>query len=398
MGGMADIFRKTYGDMPKAQTRMAKQFAAAPEAMKAETPMNISAGLDLATNIPVAGDVLSGVLALRDAAKGEWGSAGMNALGVLPFVSAGMIKGAGKAADALGGKKLTEFEQRHLTAQKNAALPIEQGGLGLPVNNTSMDRARAMGAVDAYHGSRHPEGVVKDGFIPGGANGASRSGDAYGVGVYTTSSPSEASSLTYTGENGAVFPLMVMRDNHLPVDNPSGNQLEKLTQFAQDSLLPSDKARFPVGRETRYFDLDADAEDFYRNQKANWQQFGDGMHRAKPKADFLKDGGVNVEFTNFDAPVKINNGEDASTLLSAVGWDSVPSMGFSGHTLNRQSGNVWDVTTDTSKLRSRFAAFDPMRRHEADLLGRIDPSLLAALGFGSAGAAISAPYMLGGDK
>ena len=38
------------------------------------------------------------------------------------------------------------------TAQKNAALPISEGGLGLPPNNTPMDRAKAMGAnIDAYH-------------------------------------------------------------------------------------------------------------------------------------------------------------------------------------------------------------------------------------------------------
>jgi hypothetical protein len=42
-------------------------------------------------------------------------------------------------------RQLTEFEQAHLTAQRNAALPVNQGGLGLPADNTSMDRARAMG-------------------------------------------------------------------------------------------------------------------------------------------------------------------------------------------------------------------------------------------------------------
>lgn len=40
-------------------------------------------------------------------------------------------------------KPLTEFEQAHLTAQRNAALPVEKGGLGLPADNTAMDRASA---------------------------------------------------------------------------------------------------------------------------------------------------------------------------------------------------------------------------------------------------------------
>ena len=40
-------------------------------------------------------------------------------------------------------------------AQERAALPVEQGGLGLPKDNTPMDRAKAMGFnIPAYHTSR----------------------------------------------------------------------------------------------------------------------------------------------------------------------------------------------------------------------------------------------------
>jgi hypothetical protein len=47
----------------------------------------------------------------------------------------------------------TEYELAHEVAQRNAALPVEQGGLGLPLNNTAMDRAKAMGFdTPAYHG------------------------------------------------------------------------------------------------------------------------------------------------------------------------------------------------------------------------------------------------------
>lgn len=43
-----------------------------------------------------------------------------------------------------------------VVAQKNAALPIEEGGLGLPPNNTNRDRAKAMGFdldTPLYHGT-----------------------------------------------------------------------------------------------------------------------------------------------------------------------------------------------------------------------------------------------------
>jgi len=45
-----------------------------------------------------------------------------------------------------------DIAERFAIAQRNAALPIEQGGLGLRPNNTPMERARAMGyKTPAYH-------------------------------------------------------------------------------------------------------------------------------------------------------------------------------------------------------------------------------------------------------
>ncbi len=53
-------------------------------------------------------------------------------------------------------ESMTQYELAHKTAQRNAALPIEQGGLGLHPNNTALERARAMGyTTKAYHGTSH---------------------------------------------------------------------------------------------------------------------------------------------------------------------------------------------------------------------------------------------------
>lgn len=57
--------------------------------------------------------------------------------------------------------------------------------------------------------------------------------------------------------------------------------------------------------------------------------------------------------------------------------DLIDSMGYSGTTMD-----VERAITKPSVLRSRFAAFDPVRRNENDLLGRVDPNLLAALAGG----------------
>lgn len=49
----------------------------------------------------------------------------------------------------IGRSKTTPME----IAQKNAALPVSEGGLGLPANNTAAERAAAQGYIDYYHGT-----------------------------------------------------------------------------------------------------------------------------------------------------------------------------------------------------------------------------------------------------
>ena len=99
---------------------------------------------------------------------------------------------------AMSQRPLTEFEQAHLTAQRNAALPVSQGGLGLAPDNTAMDRARALGFdVDnpVYHGT----GADFEAFDPNLFKETSQ----YMKGVFTTDKPDIASNYGDT-----VYPLV----------------------------------------------------------------------------------------------------------------------------------------------------------------------------------------------
>jgi len=100
---------------------------------------------------------------------------------------------------AIGTQRpLTEFEQVHLLAQQRAALPVNQGGLGLAADNTAMDRARAMGFdVDnpVYHGT----GADIEAFDPKLLKETSQ----YMKGVFTTDKPDIASNYGDT-----VYPLV----------------------------------------------------------------------------------------------------------------------------------------------------------------------------------------------
>lgn len=51
---------------------------------------------------------------------------------------------------------LEDYSEAHKIAQRNAAMPVEKGGLGLHPENTAHDRAKAMGfTIPAVHFSRH---------------------------------------------------------------------------------------------------------------------------------------------------------------------------------------------------------------------------------------------------
>jgi hypothetical protein len=192
--------------------------------------------------------------------------------------------------------------------------------------------------VVLYHGTQTPEELTE--FKPGGANGSRLTGDAYGVAAYFTTSPSEASF--YAKEDGAVLPVYA-KGEILDLDGAlTKQQSERLTKFANELMLPSDKARFPAGRKTKQFTDVAEAREFFDERRKDWDQFGDNMDRAFPKA--IADGdGFAVEYTDFNGDVEIKTGNDAFTLFRAVGFDNLPAAGFDGLKMSRDGGQDWLV-------------------------------------------------------
>ena len=105
-------------------------------------------------------------------------------------------------------------------AQKRAALPIEQGGLGLPAINTPMDRAKAMGFdPEVYHGTqRAPEGIMNFGGKVGYA------GQTGSQANWFTTDPDRASlysNLIRGAGNPTVYPVMTKTGKQLSEDDLS---------------------------------------------------------------------------------------------------------------------------------------------------------------------------------
>ena len=129
---------------------------------------------------------------------------------------------------AVGGKLMAAPQAEALRlAQQRAALPVDQGGLGLPAGNTPQQRAAAMGAEFGWgHGSNNPDITT---FKP------SRTG-AQGPGIYATNYLPETnmySSLKDTG--GTSYPLAVFKDEALV--SKLNNAYDELKVSADDELI-----------------------------------------------------------------------------------------------------------------------------------------------------------------
>jgi len=126
--------------------------------------------------LPTTTDIL-GMMPRATAPRQE--TAGMEELG--GFMTPATAKVAGKAIKiteglpvGMGIKDVSKHYPQQAAldlAQQRAALPVEQGGLGLPANNTAADRAKAMGFdVEAYHGtaSKDIQKFMPEGGTPEG--------------------------------------------------------------------------------------------------------------------------------------------------------------------------------------------------------------------------------------
>lgn len=209
-------------------------------------------------------------------------------------------------------------------AQRNAALPIEEGGLGLPKDNTPEMRAKAMGYdVPAYHGTTVWE--ADDGRKLGDIQAFNRlaSTEIVGrkpsldqVGIWASDRPDELGAGMYSGSQGAIYPLM------LRMENPKTTSFEQMARTA--SNLSSGEP-LGAGVVPRVSDVEP-----YR-QMLKEQDFDSLMIKAKQGSPY-------TEFAD-------------------------------------QTGYV---LLEPSQVRSRFAAFDPKRRNEADILAGVLPLGLLA--------------------
>lgn len=223
----------------------------------------------------------------------------------------------------------TEYALAHEMAQRNAALPISKGGLGLPVNNTAMDRAKAMGFdMSTYHGTINPN---IEAFDPSMSKGA-----RHRAGIFSSESPELAN--TYAGNmGGTIYPLMIKTKGMAEVDAGGKNW----------SRIPADTIiKHSDGTETP-------AKDIITNLYSETTNTNDIARFSRQQLD------TGVKFKN----------------ISDIGARA------------RWAGDVPETATNVTtfkpeNIRSKFAAFDPMKKSSANILagtaaGSVGLSLLS---------------------
>lgn len=330
-------------------------------------------------------------------------------------VAGGVVRAAkrlGKGADIAA-----ERAEALATAQRNAAKPVSEGGLGLRPDNTPMERAEAMGfdpKTTDYHGSLHDikrvnlgqgdiSAFVGQGFyttpnpLDASQNYASVMGpDTFAKierGVENTEkdlrrtmgafskgklSPARTEVLlqeTGTGENlGVVYPLMVKR----------GKEANMVERGRSAFIEPGE-----------IYDEAADEIVAGPNVGA-WQQafqvFQDfGAEPPERLMELAQEGGTldeiweavadakNLQAYDPDTGTPLTSGGLASEVVKALGANTVthatefrnPQLNIAGkHTIALQPTGI---------VRSRFAAFDPAKITSPDLLaGVAGPTVLAA--------------------
>lgn len=254
-------------------------------------------------------------------------------------------------------------EEAMMLAQQRAALPLEQGGLGLLEKNTAADRAKAMGFdTDTLHGS--PNAYIEQ-FDPMMAGG--NTGNTFDNNIFSTSSP----------ESAGGYALNWKYYRNTIKNNP---EFKAITN-EENSLLRSLGSYREQGN-TKAFDEARARLDVLADQKTNiYNDFMNGKLGSEGSSVY---------------PLMVRSSEFLPYEANGLNWmkanrpaiDAAEAAGYSGALIKNvrdnagaNLGTIADVfaTPDPAQFRSRFAAFDPFRKTAAIAasMGVAAPDLLA---------------------
>ncbi len=129
-------------------------------------------------------------------------------MGKIKWLKDGVDNAKKEAKAAAKQAQQTEFELAQAEAQRVAALPVEQGGLGLPADNTRQDRAMALGydvENPVYHGTKQDFNAFDMSMFGSQTSVPS----IFPKGIYTSPHPDVAGKYGAGEEGSNVMPLLI---------------------------------------------------------------------------------------------------------------------------------------------------------------------------------------------
>jgi hypothetical protein len=257
-------------------------------------------------------------------------------------------------------------------AQEAAARPKEEGGLGLPPDNTPVQRAQAMGAQPFYHGSANPDikeldpdFTVRERVGSGsGIFGARRDNPE----LAETYVPAVTGEYKNVPEGGAVYPLVTLEEGRKIGQIDFGGAAY---DRGEDLILT-----LPDGREVTPPGMGGDIEDYRL-----------GIVNAEDLKDLAKDYGLDG--------INISNVMDVGGKMRPETTKALKERGYIAEDLPDDMKSMYDVRLDYRSpggeeavvydvpVRSPNAAFNPDLRDSKSLTAEGGSLVLGAAGVGS---------------
>lgn len=247
-------------------------------------------------------------------------------------------------------------------AQEAAARPVEEGGLGLPSENTPVERARAMGAQPFYHGSANPNIRKLD------PDFTVRERVGSGSGIFGARRDNPELVETYATDEGAVYPLLSLeKGRKIGQIDFGGAAYDR----GEDLILT-----LPDGREVTPPGMGGDIEDYRL-----------GIVNAEDLKDLAKDYGLDG--------IDISNVMDVGGKMRPETTRSLKERGYLSGDIPEDVKSMYDVRLDYRSpggeeavmydvpIRSPNAAFNPDLRSSRSLTAEGGSAVLVAGAAGS---------------
>ncbi len=251
-------------------------------------------------------------------------------------------------------------EEAMRLAQKRAALPVSEGGLGLKPDNTAAERAKAMGFdIESLHGTANPNIEKFDPSLVG-----TKAGNAFDNYMWSTTNPDAATGYSLNMKSYESLPEVVSLKEQ---KNDILKQIAKAVEAKDTEKVGELRSQLNSihEKESTIFDvfkqgqIISEGSTVYplalqRQEFMPYEAGGKSWMRAnRPAIEQSQDLGYQG--------VQINNVVDNPNSFMG----NVPATTF--------------ATENPDLLRSRFAAFDPYRRTAAiaSAMGVAAPDLLA---------------------